>query len=146
MNESDYLLAWSIYAAAALGCFLVFWWSTGWLWQWLREPLRVLVLVLLVTPTVVDAGRELLAPAIAVLSMDLLFKISGSSVRAIADLVMFGVMGAVAYTIFVIARWLIWREKEAPQPDSRTLREHLADDDDDYPAPRRPGERITPRL
>ncbi len=74
MTEHDYLLAWSLYGAAALGCLLVWLRMTGWLWRWLREPLRVLVAVLLFSPTVVDAERELLAPAIAITALDLLLK------------------------------------------------------------------------
>ena len=42
MTEHDYLLAWSLYGAAALGCLLVWLRMTGWLWRWLREPLRVI--------------------------------------------------------------------------------------------------------
>lgn len=147
MNASDYLMAWGIYAGAALGCMLVFWWLTSGLWRALREPLRVALMVLLITPTVVDQGRELLAPAIAVLSMDLLFKVSGSSVRAMADLAMFGAIGALAYALFVLGRWLLERAfgDDRPVSDPRTLRERL-DEDDEPPLARKRGERITPRL
>ena len=74
MTEQDYLLAWAAYALAALGCLLVWLKLTGWMWRWLREPLRVLVMVLLASPTVVDAERGLLAPSIAITAMDLLLK------------------------------------------------------------------------
>ena len=47
MTEQDYLLAWALYAIAALGCLLVWVRMTGWIWRWLREPLRVIVAVLL---------------------------------------------------------------------------------------------------
>ena len=62
MTENDYLLAWGAYAVAALGCLLVWFQLTGWMWRWLREPLRLLVAVLLLTPTVVDPGKDALAP------------------------------------------------------------------------------------
>ena len=73
MTEQDYLLAWGLYAIAALGCLLVWFRMTGWIWRWLREPLRVVVAVLLLTPTIVDPAKELFAPAIAITALDLLF-------------------------------------------------------------------------
>ena len=66
MTENDYLLAWGAYLLAALGCLLVWFRLTSWMWRYLREPLRVLVLVLLFSPTVVDPGKEQFAPAVAV--------------------------------------------------------------------------------
>jgi hypothetical protein len=66
MNENDYQLAWSAYLIAAVGCLLVWLKLTSWMWRYLREPLRVLVLVLLFTPTIVDPGQELFAPAVAI--------------------------------------------------------------------------------
>ena len=58
MTEQDYLLAWGLYAIAALGCLLVWFRMTGWIWRWLREPLRVVVAVLLLTPTIVRNPEE----------------------------------------------------------------------------------------
>ena len=43
MTENDYLLAWGAYLVAALGCLLVWFRLTGWMWRYVREPLRVLV-------------------------------------------------------------------------------------------------------
>jgi hypothetical protein len=40
MTENDYTFAWGL-AVAALGCLLVGFKLTGWMWRWLREPLRV---------------------------------------------------------------------------------------------------------
>ena len=146
MNENDYFLAWCVYAGVALGCLLVFWWGSGVLWRGLREPLRVLVAVLLATPTVVDPARDLLAPAIAVLSLDMVFHVGASSVRALADLAMFTAIGAIAYALFVLGRWLINRGQPAEQgpQDPRTLRERLQEEDEDeYPL--RARERIVPK-
>ncbi|MDZ3993446.1 hypothetical protein PspTeo4_25736 [Pseudomonas sp. Teo4] len=58
MTENDYTLAWGLYALAALGCLLVGFKLTGWMWRWLREPLRVILAVLLLTPTIVDPVKE----------------------------------------------------------------------------------------
>ncbi|HBK50998.1 MAG TPA: MFS transporter, partial [Pseudomonas sp.] len=46
MTENDYTFAWGLYAVAALGCLLVGFKLTGWMWRWLREPLRVVLAVL----------------------------------------------------------------------------------------------------
>ena len=37
MTEQDYLLAWAVYGIAALGCLLVWFRMTGWMWRWLRD-------------------------------------------------------------------------------------------------------------
>lgn len=150
MNENDYLLAWSAYGAAALGCLLVWWQMTRWLWRWLREPLRVLVAVLLGTPTLIDPSRELFAPAIAVFSLDTLFKVGTSNLRSLADLVMFGLIAFALYGVFVVLRFLLLRAWRARHPqsdaseDPRTLRQRMQDEDE--PLARSQGGRLEPRV
>jgi len=39
MTENDYTIAWGLYAFAALGCLLVWFLMTRWMWRYLREPL-----------------------------------------------------------------------------------------------------------
>lgn len=134
MNEQEYLLAWAAYAVAALGCLLVWCRMTRPVWRWLREPLRLLVAVLLFTPTVIDPARELFAPAIAVTALDLAFKVGDNSLRAMADLSMFGILAFAAYLLLALLRWPLerwWRarrgggrEPEAvDQENEPTLRE-----------------------
>lgn len=115
MTENDYQLAWAIYAASALGCLLVWFYFTGWMWRYLREPLRVLVAVLLFTPTLVDPARDLYTPAIAMTAMDLLFAVSNEAWRSVADLVMYGAMAFVLYLVFVLLRWLVLRGRRQTQ-------------------------------
>ncbi len=120
MTENDYLLAWGAYAVAALGCLLVWFQLTGWMWRWLREPLRLLVAVLLLTPTVVDPGKDALAPAIAIVAMDLLLKVGDNAWRATADLFSYGLLAFGAYLAFVLVRWpiegLLRRRQPAAAP------------------------------
>ncbi len=133
MNEHDYVLAWGLYAIAALGCLLVSFLMTGWMWRYLREPLRLVIAVLLFTPTVVDPGKELYAPAVAVTALDLLFKVGSNMWTAVSDLAMYGMIAVVIYVLFVLIRWPIeraWNKrkaaKAAPAPveeDEPTLRE-----------------------
>ena len=92
MTENDYTLAWGLYAVAALGCIWVGFKLTGWMWRWLREPLRVILAVLLLTPTVVDPGKDAMAPAIAITALDLAFKVGNNAWRAVSDFAMYGMI------------------------------------------------------
>ncbi|SFP92229.1 MFS transporter [Pseudomonas borbori] len=143
MTENDYLLAWSAYAVAALGCLLVWFRMTRWMWRYLREPLRLLVAVLLFSPTVVDPAKEQFAPAIAITALDLLLNVGTSVWRAVADLAMYGLIAFALYLLFVAIRWPLerwWKGRRGPQaePDddnAPTLREIMQRESDE------PGER-----
>ncbi len=105
MTENDYLLAWGLYALAALGCLLVTFRLTRWMWRWLREPLRVVMAVLLFTPTIIDPVKESFAPAIAITALDLMFKVGNNAWRAASDLAMYGMIAFGLYLVFVLLRW-----------------------------------------
>ncbi len=113
MTDQDYLLAWAIYAVAALGCLLVGFRITGWMWRGLREPLRVVMAVLLFTPTLVDPVRDLHAPALAISALDLLFNVGSNVWRAVTDLATFGMAAFVLYFLFVAIRWPLQRRSRA---------------------------------
>ncbi|MCY1294944.1 hypothetical protein D9M68_403430 [compost metagenome] len=159
MIENEYVLVWAAYAVAALGCLLVWCRLTSWMWRYLREPLRVIVAVLLFAPTIVDPGKELFAPAIAVTALDLLFKVGNNAWHAVADLAIYGIIGFAVYLIFCFLRWPLerwWKGRQTAQAapaaeDEPTLREVLAretapqvDTRTDYNGDRRL--RIEPRL
>ncbi|MDR6232924.1 MFS transporter [Pseudomonas oryzihabitans] len=157
MTDQEYLIAWAIYAVAALLLLVVTFKATGWLWRWLREPIRLVAAVLMVTPVLVDAEHGFYAPAIAVTVLDLVFKVGNSAWSAVANLAAAGVIGVVLYLLFVLCRWLYWRSHprpvpvaaqtpaDDPLPESPTTRQGA-------PAPieqrdvRSRGERIEPRL
>ena len=71
----EYVLAWSVYVLAGLGCCAIWWRMTrfirhrGW-----RELLRGLVVVVIFTPWYVGDSPEFYAPAIVVLLMELLLE------------------------------------------------------------------------
>ncbi|MBD9481907.1 MFS transporter [Pseudomonas sp. PDM14] len=136
MTEQDYLLAWAAYAVAALGCLLVFCRMTGWMWRGLREPLRVIVAVLLFSPTIVDPAKDLFAPAIAVTALDILFKVGNNAWRAVADLALYGLVALGLWLAFAALRWPIERwwqgrrgEPQAVVENEPTMREMMARDD-----------------
>ncbi len=109
MTENDYLIAWGLYAFAALGCLLVWMRLTRWMWRWLREPLRVLVAVLLFSPTIIDPVKEKFAPAVAITALDIAFKVGNNAWRAVSDLFMYGMIAFGVYLLFVLIRWPIER-------------------------------------
>jgi branched-subunit amino acid ABC-type transport system permease component len=153
MNENDYLLAWAAYGVAALGCLLVWLRMTNWMWRYLREPLRVLVAVLLFSPTIVDPARELFAPAIAVTAMDLLLKVGNNAWRAVADLTLYCLIAFALYLVFVAIRWPIerwWQGRQeqgaVEDEDPRTLRELMDQDDERLEQRYERGGRLEPRL
>ncbi|MGQ7818274.1 MFS transporter [Metapseudomonas furukawaii] len=159
MTENDYLLAWAAYGVAALGCLLVWFRLTGWMWRWLREPLRVLVAVLLLTPTIVDPAKDQFAPAIAITALDLMFKVGNNAWKAALDLTMYTIIAFGLYLAFAGIRWPIERrikarraaDEDARQADGEpTLREVIqgrADEADSrYDANGDRRLRIEPRL
>ncbi len=156
MFDSDYSLAWALYGIAALGCLLFWFRVTRWMWRWLREPLRLIVAVLLFTPTIVDPAKELFAPAVAITAMDLAFKVGNNAWRAVADLAMYGLIALGLYLLLVAIRWPIERKyarrskAAAADEDNRTLRERMEDESDDLDeldyAPSRGRLRTDPRI
>lgn len=123
MTEQDYLLAWAVYGVAALAALAVGFRITGWMWRALREPLRVVMAVLLFTPTLVDPLRELYAPAIAISALDLLFKTGSNVWRAVTDLAAFGMAAFLMYFVFVAIRWPLQRRRRARQAAREAARE-----------------------
>ncbi|MHB9422131.1 MFS transporter [Pseudomonas amygdali] len=158
MTENDYLIAWSVYAFAALGCLLVWFLMTRWMWRYLKEPLLVAVAVLLFTPTMVNPAKDAMAPAVAITALDLMFKVGSNVWTAVSDLAMYGMFAFAAYALFVLIRWPIERSRKARQPrtvaqpaDTDPTDEPFAEDDH-YPrksaAPLPPtrAARVEPRL
>ncbi|WPP01088.1 MFS transporter [Pseudomonas sp. HR96] len=110
MTENDYLHAWAIYAVAALGCLLVWFRITRWMWRFLREPLRVIGLVALVAPTLIDPAQEKYAPAVAVTALDLVFKVGNNAWRSISELLMYSMIALGIYLVFALIRWPFLRK------------------------------------
>ncbi|MDF0733142.1 MFS transporter [Pseudomonas entomophila] len=129
MTENDYTLAWGLYALAALGCLWVGFKLTGWMWRWLREPLRVILAVLLLTPTIVDPVKEAFAPAIAITALDIAFKVGNNAWRAASDLAMYGMIAFALYIVFVLLRWpLEKRARERREKAEAAAQRQAAED------------------
>ncbi|WP_342653386.1 MFS transporter [Pseudomonas sp. F3-2] len=115
MTDNDYLIAWGLYAFAALGCLLVWFKLTGWMWRYLREPLRVIGAVLLFCPTVIDPVKERYAPALAISVLDLALKVGNIVWQAVLDLATYGAVALGLYVIFALIRLPFLRKKKARQ-------------------------------
>ncbi|MGH8345911.1 MAG: MFS transporter [Pseudomonas sp.] len=159
MTENDYLIAWGLYAFAALGCLLVWMRLTRWMWRWLREPLRLAMAVLLFSPTIIDPVKDKVAPAVAITALDLLFKVGNNAWRAISDLFMYGMIAFGLYLVLVAIRFPIERASNARKEREAVTKaavraDELEDDqpfgDDRYarpPVPSNPQRmRVEPRL
>jgi len=130
MTENDYLIAWGLYAFAAVGCLLVWMRMTRWMWRWLREPLRVLMAVLLFSPTIIDPVKEKFAPAIAITALDLAFKVGNNAWRAISELLMYAMIAFGLYLIFVLIRLPIVRASKARREQAEAARAAARADDE----------------
>jgi bacteriorhodopsin len=115
MTDNDYLIAWGLYAFAALGCLLVWFKLTGWMWRYLCEPLRVIGAVLLFCPTIIDPVKDQYAPALAISVLDLAFKVGNNVWRAVLDLATYGAIALGLYVIFALIRLPFLRKKKARQ-------------------------------
>lgn len=147
MFTNDYLLAWTLYGVGALGCLLVGVRLTRPCWWWLREPLRLALAVLLLTPTLVDAERGLYAPALAITALDLAFQVGSSSLQAVVDLAMFGLVAFSLYGLLVAGRWMIRRGRKQPAADREPANRRAHDDDRlDHHRPLAGRGRTEPRL
>ncbi|MBT2374307.1 MFS transporter [Pseudomonas fluorescens] len=133
MTENDYLTAWGLYAFAALGCLLVWFAMTRWMWRWLREPLRLLMAVLLLSPTIVDPVKTQFAPAVAITALDLLLKVGNNAWRAISDLVMYAMIAFGVYLVIALIRWSIERAAKARREQAAAAAAAVEPADDDEP-------------
>ena len=134
MTDNDYLIAWGLYAFAALGCLLVWFKLTGWMWRSLREPLRVIGAVLLFCPTIIDPVKDKYAPALAISVLDLALKVGNNVWRAMLDLATYGAVALGLYVIFALIRLPFLRKKKARQAHAeaaaaQALAEHKQDDE-----------------
>ncbi|WLG94533.1 MFS transporter [Pseudomonas sp. Z1-14] len=134
MTENDYLIAWGLYAFAALGCLLVWMRMTRFMWRWLREPLRLLMAVLLFSPTIVDPVKEKVAPALAIAALDLLFKVGNNVWRAASDLLMYAMIAFGLYLVLVLIRIPVERAAKARQERAAAAKAAAAAEPDDEPA------------
>ncbi len=72
LSANDYLIAWSTYLLSAAVLLITGWRLTSRMWSWVKDPLRVMAAVVLLTPASVDGDPAHLAPAVVIVGFELL--------------------------------------------------------------------------
>lgn len=120
-NESEYQTVWLIYLAAAAVGWLVWWKMTRWIgWWFVREPLQLLVAVLLFTPATVEPVTREMAPAAIIWLLDTLFATGANQGRMLAELALVATLVMAAWIGLACLRmaWRLWRRPPADQAQS----------------------------
>lgn len=106
MCPQDYFILWSIYSVSAVVLLLASIFFTNFLWRIIKEPIVIIVAILLFYPILIDADKTQYAPAIAVMAIDFLMKVGKHETIIINQLVYIIEMVLVGYFIFAIfIRW-----------------------------------------
>lgn len=83
----DYLIGWSIYIAAGIVCYMIFYRFTGKIkYKPVANCLRALLLALMFTPWYIAPDQDLMAPALMVILLDMVTVGGTSFVRALVPL------------------------------------------------------------
>lgn len=113
-NESEYQTVWLAYLAAAAGCWLVWWKLAGLIkWWFIREPLWIVMAVLLFTPTEAEPGSPWQAPAFLIYLLDSILATGENQARMLGELSLVMTLAFAAYVLFAGLRALYqyWRKQ-----------------------------------
>ena len=116
-NESEYQTVWLVYLAAATGCWLVWWKLAGLIkWWFIREPLWIVMAVLLFTPTEAEVGAPWQAPAFLIYLLDTVLSTGENQARMLGELSLVMALAFAVYIFFVGLRALYhhWRKQDEP--------------------------------
>jgi hypothetical protein len=109
MNATDYALAWSLYLLACAVLLFTVWGLSARFWSWIKDPLRAVTAVLLLTPGSVDADGNFLAPAIFIVAFELLTAEEGGIGPLLGvRLLLFAIIAVlVAWLLRALWYWLV---------------------------------------
>lgn len=111
-SEVEYQAVWLIYLAAAACCWLVWTQLTRWISYWfIREPLWLLMAVILFTPAQIDPLKPELAPAAIGWVLDTVLGTGGDASSLLSQLALAMALAILAYIGFACLRqgWRYWR-------------------------------------
>lgn len=114
-NELEYQTVWMIYLATAACCWLVWTQLTRWIgWWFVREPLWLLMAVILFTPARIDPLEPWLAPAAIGWLLDRLMGAGEQAPALLGELTLTLVIASLAYVAFASLRqaWRHWRNSQ----------------------------------
>ena len=104
-NESEYQNLWLAYLGATVCGWLVWWKMTAWIGLWyVREPLWLIMAVLLLTPLQVNPAEPGQAPAIIIWLLDTILDTGDNQGRALAAMAMFLSLAMAAYLVYAVIR------------------------------------------
>ncbi|AQZ95900.1 MFS transporter [Halopseudomonas phragmitis] len=114
-NESEYQLIWIAYLGAAACSWLVWWVMTRWAWWFVREPLWVIMAVLLFTPAQVNVSEPWLAPAVIIWGLDTFLNTGDNQARVLGELALVMTLALLAWIGLACLRlaWRHWRGRSA---------------------------------
>jgi hypothetical protein len=120
LSNIDYLMAWSIYLLGAAALLITVWRLTSWMWGWVKDPLRVMSAVLLLTPASVDGDPAHLAPNLIIVGFELLTAENGGlgpllGVRLLLILI-FAVLAV--WLLRLLWYWLVGGRQRRARPAS----------------------------
>ncbi len=117
MNATDYALAWSLYLLACAVLLFTVWGLSSRFWSWIKDPLRAVTAVLLLTPGSVDADGNFLAPAIFIVAFELLTAEGGGIGPLLGvRLLLFALIAVlVAWLLRALWYWLV-ASRRPPAP------------------------------
>lgn len=108
MNQQDYFILWSVYCVAAFILLLASIFFTNFLWRFLKEPIVLVVAILLFSPTLIDPINNQYAPSIAVMAMDFLLTVGHHDIEIANNLTYQIEVALAVYFVFIICvRWPI---------------------------------------
>ena len=109
-NVANYLLIWCIYLLAAGVFYSLFWKFTDFKnWRGLAYTLRAMMLVMILTPWYVSPAESILAPALMIMTMDVITIEPVAAVRALVPLVLAMI---AALLVVIVGRVLARRSKK----------------------------------
>lgn len=107
-----YLTSWAIYLIAGTVCYVLFYKATGIIrFKPVANTLRAIMLVLIYTPWYVAADKDLMAPAVIVILLDMITIGGDSFIRAMVPLLL-ALTGAVLLVWIVGITSAIFRKKQ----------------------------------
>jgi hypothetical protein len=136
MNASDYALAWSLYLLACAVVMFTVWGLSARFWSWIKDPLRAVTAVLLLTPGSVDADGNFLAPAIFIVAFELLTAEEGGIGPLLGVRLLLFVIIAVLVAWVLRALWYWLGASRRPKAAPRAGSDRPTRGDTEPPEPR----------
>ncbi|NKB31681.1 MAG: hypothetical protein GKR91_01105 [Pseudomonadales bacterium] len=101
--ESNYWLIWLIYLAASAGFYWVFWLLTRFqVAKWSSYSLRAVAAAVILTPWYASAQGETMAPALMVMTLDLITIGTEAAARSAIPLLLAIIAAEIAATLFYL--------------------------------------------